>query len=108
MGSIKTNIGHTEGSSGLAGVIKGVLSLEHGAIAPNRNYESPNPEIDLEGWNLRVPTKLMPWPTKGLRRMSVNSFGFGGTNAHVSDHLSMIFLNHLLVRLTHFMTDHHG
>jgi len=84
VGSVKTNIGHTEGSSGLAGIIKAVLSMENGAIAPNCNYEFPNPHIDLEGWNLKVPTTLTSWPTPGLRRASINSFGFGGTNAHVS------------------------
>lgn len=83
IGSVKTNVGHTEGTSGLAGVIKAVLSLEHGAIAPNVYFETPNPQIDLEGWNLRVPTKAIAWPTKGQRRISVNSFGFGGTNGHV-------------------------
>ncbi|KAF5012109.1 hypothetical protein FDECE_1826 [Fusarium decemcellulare] len=83
IGSVKTNVGHTEGTSGLAGVIKAVLSLERGAIAPNVYFETPNPQIDLEGWNLRVPTKAIAWPTKGQRRISVNSFGFGGTNGHV-------------------------
>lgn len=83
IGSVKTNIGHTEGTSGLAGVIKAVLALERGAIPPNMYFENPNPQIDLEGWNLKVPTELIPWPTEGLRRISVNSFGFGGTNGHV-------------------------
>lgn len=83
IGSVKTNIGHTEGTSGLAGVIKAVLSLERGVIAPNVYFETPNPQIDLEGWNLRVPTKMVAWPMEGQRRISVNSFGFGGTNGHV-------------------------
>ncbi|KAH8736190.1 hypothetical protein BGZ61DRAFT_339395 [Ilyonectria robusta] len=83
IGSVKTNIGHTEGTSGLAGVIKAVLSLERGVIAPNVYFETPNPQIDLKGWNLRVPTKMVAWPMEGQRRISVNSFGFGGTNGHV-------------------------
>ena len=83
VGSVKTNIGHTEGASGLAGVIKAVLSLERGAIAPNLHFKTPNPQIDLKGWNLQVPTELTPWPQEGQRRASVNSFGFGGTNGHV-------------------------
>lgn len=83
VGSVKTNIGHTEGASGLAGVIKAVLSLERGAIAPNLHFKTPNPQIDLKGWNLRVPTELTLWPHEGQRRVSVNSFGFGGTNGHV-------------------------
>ncbi|KAI9831662.1 MAG: hypothetical protein M1819_004728 [Sarea resinae] len=83
VGSVKTNIGHTEGASGLAGVIKAVLALEHGVIPPNIHFEKPNPRIDLKGWNLRVPTESLPWPHAGQRRVSVNSFGFGGSNAHV-------------------------
>lgn len=83
VGSVKTNIGHTEGASGLAGVIKAVLSLEKGAIAPNLHFKTPNPQIDFKGWNLRVPTGLTPWPHEGQRRVSINSFGFGGTNGHV-------------------------
>ncbi|KAI7968609.1 hypothetical protein EIK77_006628 [Talaromyces pinophilus] len=83
VGSIKTNVGHTEGTSGLAGVIKSVLQLEHGAIAPNTNFERPNPQIDFDGWKLKVPTDVVPWPVEGQRRISINSFGFGGTNGHV-------------------------
>lgn len=83
VGSVKTNIGHTEGASGLAGVIKAVLSLEKGVIAPNLHFKTPNPQIDFKGWNLCVPTELTPWPHEGQRRVSINSFGFGGTNGHV-------------------------
>ena len=67
----------------MAGLIKAVLSLEHGMIPRNINFESVNPDIDLEGWGLKVPLKMTPWPLEGLRRASVNCFGFGGTNAHV-------------------------
>ncbi|KGO37540.1 Acyl transferase/acyl hydrolase/lysophospholipase [Penicillium expansum] len=83
VGSVKTNIGHTEGASGLAGLIKAVIALERGVIPPNIRFESPNPKIDLKGWNLEVPTEVMPWPREGQRRASVNSFGFGGSNSHV-------------------------
>lgn len=83
VGSVKTNIGHLEGASGLAGVIKTVLSLEKGAIPPNLWFEKPNERIDLEGWRIQVPTDLIPWPKPGIRRASINSFGFGGSNAHV-------------------------
>ncbi|KFH41335.1 Lovastatin nonaketide synthase-like protein [Hapsidospora chrysogenum ATCC 11550] len=83
MGSVKSNIGHLEGASGLAGMIKAVLSLEKGIIAPNVWFEKGNQNIDFDRWNLRVPTEPTPWPTPGLRRASVNSFGYGGTNAHV-------------------------
>jgi acyl transferase domain-containing protein len=54
VGSVKTNIGHLEGASGLAGVVKAILCLEKGLIPPNVNYEKPNPRIDLEKWNLKV------------------------------------------------------
>ncbi|KAL1634456.1 Type I Iterative PKS [Diplodia intermedia] len=82
VGSVKTNIGHMEGASGLAGLIKAVYAIERGVIPPNLWFERANARIPLEKWGLEVPTKLQPWPTKGLRRASVNSFGYGGTNAH--------------------------
>ncbi|XDG05071.1 hypothetical protein ABKA04_004686 [Annulohypoxylon sp. FPYF3050] len=80
IGSIKGNIGHTEGAAGLAGLIKAVLMLEKGCIPPQANYEVGNPDIPLDEWNLRIPTEL---ENRKLRRISVNSFGYGGTNAHV-------------------------
>jgi acyl transferase domain-containing protein len=83
IGSVKPNIGHLEAASGLAGLIKTVLSLEKGVIAPNILYENPNARIDFQGWRIKVPTSVVPWPVQGLRRASVNSFGYGGTNAHV-------------------------
>lgn len=83
IGSVKTNIGHLEGASGLAGIIKTVMALEKGLIPPNADFKVPNQHIDFEHLRLQVATKLMPWPTTGLRRASVNSFGYGGTNAHV-------------------------
>ncbi|GLA55110.1 type I Iterative Polyketide synthase (PKS) [Aspergillus niger] len=82
IGSIKTNIGHMEGVSGLAGLIKSVYALEKAIIPPNLWFEKPNPRIPMAEWNITVPTKLTYWPTQGLRRASVNSFGYGGTNAH--------------------------
>ena len=84
VGSIKTNIGHLEGASGLAGIIKATLSLEHGKIPPNMHFKTPNPSIPFEDWKISVPTKMMDWPSPHeLRRASINSFGYGGTNAHV-------------------------
>ncbi|KAM7195035.1 ketoacyl-synt domain containing protein [Rhypophila sp. PSN 637] len=83
IGSIKSNIGHLEGGSGIASLIKAVLALEKGVIPPNANFEKRNPAIDPEALNIIFPTELIPWPTAGLRRVSVNSFGFGGSNAHV-------------------------
>ncbi len=82
IGSVKTNIGHLEGAAGLAGLIKAIYVLEKGLIPPNMWFEKINPRILLDEWNLKIPTEMTPWPTDGLRRVSVNSFGFGGTNAH--------------------------
>ncbi|KAJ5724992.1 polyketide synthase [Penicillium malachiteum] len=83
VGSIKSNIGHLEGASGLAGIIKAVLIVEKGLIPATAGFQSPNPKLRLEEQSLQVVSKLTPWPHKGLRRVSVNSFGFGGANAHV-------------------------
>ncbi|KAI0432409.1 putative polyketide synthase [Xylaria sp. FL1042] len=86
IGSVKTNIGHTEAASGLAAIIKGVLCLEKGLIPPSVNYETPNPKLKLEEWRLKVVTAMEPWPDSlvaGPRRLSVNNFGYGGSNAHV-------------------------
>ena len=86
IGSVKTNVGHTEAASGLAAMIKGVLCLEKGLIPPSVNYETPNPKLKLDEWRLKVATVMEPWPESlvgGPRRLSVNNFGYGGTNAHV-------------------------
>ncbi|OTA56670.1 polyketide synthase [Hypoxylon sp. EC38] len=83
VGSIKTNIGHCEPVSGLAGIIKAVWAMKHRQIPPNLNYEIPNPNIPLKEWNLKVPTVLTPWPRDKQLRASINNFGYGGTNAHV-------------------------
>ncbi|KAL9110460.1 MAG: hypothetical protein Q9227_005004 [Pyrenula ochraceoflavens] len=83
LGSVKSNIGHLEGASGVAGVIKAVLALEAGVIPPNSNFEKLNPKIDAEFWNIKIASKPVSWPTNGLRRASVQSFGFGGANSHI-------------------------
>ncbi|KAL5362258.1 ketoacyl-synt-domain-containing protein [Aspergillus floccosus] len=85
VGSIKTVIGHTEATAGLAGLIKASLCLQHGEIAPNLLLSSPNPRIVPYLSRLRVPNERVPWPSlpPGVpRRASVNSFGFGGANVH--------------------------
>ena len=84
VGSVKTNIGHLEGASGLAGIIKATLSLENKKIPPNMHFSSPNPSIKFDDWKISVPTRMRDWPSPNeLRRASINSFGYGGTNAHV-------------------------
>ncbi|KAI0186908.1 hypothetical protein F4808DRAFT_469206 [Astrocystis sublimbata] len=83
VGSVKSNIGHLEAAAGVAGVIKAVLMLETGLIPPSIHFKKGNPAIDFEKWNVEVPQKLSPWPTiAGPRRVSVNSFGYGGSNVH--------------------------
>ena len=84
VGSVKTNIGHLEGASGLAGIIKTTLMLEAKKILPNMHFHNPNPNIDFKNWKIVVPTKTLDWePMNGVRRASINSFGYGGSNAHV-------------------------
>ncbi|KAL8652640.1 MAG: hypothetical protein Q9210_002566 [Variospora velana] len=83
VGALKPNIGHLEGASGIASLIKTILVLESGLIPRNIWLERVNPRIPLDEWNIMFPTQSMPWPSCGLRRASINSFGFGGSNAHV-------------------------
>lgn len=83
IGSIKTNLGHTEAASGLASIIKTALALERGVIPPSINFEKPNPKIPLEDWHLRLVRKLERWPVAAVRRASINNFGYGGANAHI-------------------------
>jgi acyl transferase domain-containing protein/NADPH:quinone reductase-like Zn-dependent oxidoreductase/SAM-dependent methyltransferase len=83
IGSVKPNLGHSEGASGLSSVIKMVLALEHRTIPPNINFKTPNPEIPWKEAKLKVPTHPVPWPADRAERVGVNSFGIGGANAHV-------------------------
>ncbi|TLD33133.1 hypothetical protein PspLS_00334 [Pyricularia sp. CBS 133598] len=83
MGSVKPNIGHLEPAAGIAGLIKGVLALERGLIPPNIHLNKINRKIPLDEWNMEVPRRLTAWPVTQQRRMSISSFGLGGTNAHV-------------------------
>jgi acyl transferase domain-containing protein len=84
LGSVKTNIGHLEAGSGIAGLIKTALALKHRMIPPNLHFHEPNPDIPFESLRLRVPRALEPWPQGASPALAgVNSFGFGGTNAHV-------------------------
>ncbi|KAK5627480.1 hypothetical protein RRF57_003195 [Xylaria bambusicola] len=82
LGSIKSNIGHLEGASGIVAVIKSALMLERGFILPNYDFKHPNEKIPFKEWNMKVPVSQRPWP-RNKKYVSVNNFGFGGTNAHV-------------------------
>ncbi|MDJ0595861.1 MAG: AMP-binding protein [Pleurocapsa sp. MO_226.B13] len=84
IGSVKTNIGHTEAAAGIAGLIKLVLSLEHDEIPPHLHLKQLNPYIELEKTPIDIPTQLQPWSSVEQPRLAgVSAFGFGGTNAHV-------------------------
>ncbi|MFI9782915.1 amino acid adenylation domain-containing protein [Kitasatospora sp. NPDC051984] len=84
VGSVKTNIGHTEAAAGIAGLVKTVLALKHRRIPPHINLERPTDAIDWAALPFEVPTRAVDWPAhEGPARAGVNSFGFGGTNAHV-------------------------
>ena len=84
MGSVKTNIGHTETAAGVAGLIKAALMLKHREIPPSLHFQQPNPAIDFERLRLRVQTEAIALKkTTKPTYIGVNSFGFGGTNAHV-------------------------
>ncbi|WP_264077792.1 type I polyketide synthase [Mycolicibacterium houstonense] len=84
MGSVKTNIGHTESASGAAGLIKVVLSLQHEMLPQSLHFDNPSPHIPWDSLPVKVVDKATPWRTNGKpRRAGVSSFGFTGTNAHV-------------------------
>jgi len=84
IGSVKTNLGHLDAVSGVAGFIKAVLSLKNKKIPPNLHFEVPNPQLDLIDSPFVVNTKLTDWERGDYpRRAAVNSLGMGGTNAHV-------------------------
>ena len=84
LGSVKSNIGHTDAAAGIAGFIKTVLALEHRQIPPTLHFERVNPRIELNDSPFFVCSRLMDWPANGMpRRAGVSSFGIGGTNAHV-------------------------
>ena len=84
VGSIKTNIGHTEPASGLFGLLKAMIALENNFLPASLHFDQPNENIDFEELNVRVNTSAMELlPAKRPRFAGINSFGFGGTNAHV-------------------------
>ncbi|MGY6164145.1 SDR family NAD(P)-dependent oxidoreductase [Paraburkholderia strydomiana] len=84
IGSVKTNVGHLETASGMAGLIKAILVLKHRTVPKTLHFETPNPAIDFIGGRLRVVDRLTPLDSGDEPLLvGVNSFGFGGTNAHV-------------------------
>ena len=83
IGSVKSNIGHSEPAAGLSGLLKTILSLEKGIIPGNPTFINPSPKIDFEKLRIRPSQTSTPWPVVPFRRASINSFGYGGSNAHV-------------------------
>ena len=85
VGSIKTVLGHTEGTAGVAAIIKATLAIQNSCIPPNLLFNNINPDVEKFYSNLEICKNATPWPAVAEnqpRRASVNSFGFGGTNAH--------------------------
>ncbi|PEG34525.1 polyketide synthase [Mycolicibacterium agri] len=83
VGSVKSNIGHLEAASGIAGLIKAILCLKHRALPATLHFTRPNPELHLDRGPFVVRSAYGPWEWDGVRRAGVSSFGVGGTNAHV-------------------------
>jgi acyl transferase domain-containing protein/NAD(P)-dependent dehydrogenase (short-subunit alcohol dehydrogenase family)/acyl carrier protein len=84
LGSFKPNIGHLESAAGIAGFIKALMIAERRTVLPNRNFETPNPDIPFDAFAMKVPTELAPIGKEEAPVLTaVNSFGFGGTNACV-------------------------
>jgi acyl transferase domain-containing protein len=86
IGSIKSNIGHSEPAAGLSGLLKATLALEKGIIPGTPLFFNPNPNIDWKNLHIKASRMSLPWPATGadgIRRAGVNSFGFGGANVHV-------------------------
>jgi acyl transferase domain-containing protein/NADPH:quinone reductase-like Zn-dependent oxidoreductase/NAD(P)-dependent dehydrogenase (short-subunit alcohol dehydrogenase family)/acyl carrier protein len=80
--SVKTNIGHLEAAAGVTGLIKAAICVYRARILPVRSLGEVNPEIDLRNWKLAIPREAQAWNGDGPRIAAVNSFGYGGTNAH--------------------------
>ena len=84
VGSLKSNVGHLSSAAGVSGLIKTVLTIQHGEIPPSLHFDEPNPQLDIEKTPFFVASELTGWPVdNGARRAGVSSFGVGGTNAHL-------------------------
>jgi malonyl CoA-acyl carrier protein transacylase len=97
--SIKSQIGHTLGASGMNSLIRGVMAMKAGVFPPTLNYKHPDPEIDLEGSGLLIAPEPLDWKGRAgePRRLQVNAFGFGGSNYVVQVEQAMDELDTILV-----------
>ena len=83
IGSVKGNLGHLESASGVAGLVKVLFCLRHRMVPANIHFDTPNPHILFDEWNIQVVDHNRPLKPEGRLIIGINSFGFGGANAHV-------------------------
>ena len=82
IGSVKSNLGHLEAASGVAGLVKAIYSLRHRVVPSTIGIRNPNPNIPFSDWNIDLVTQPLRLPATGTLTIGINSFGFGGANAH--------------------------
>lgn len=83
IGSVKSNLGHMEAASGVAGLVKALHCIKHRIVPATIHFNKPNPNIQFQDWNLKVVTQTTSLPTTGPIVVGISGFGFGGTNAHI-------------------------